>query len=242
MSCQCGAVFSSLEALRRHRERPWYIYGLAEPEGRPDAGLIRYVGKTQVTPERRLRGHLKGTIKEDTHPGRWLHKLLMDGLIPTMTVLETGAGHGVNDAERWYIDWWAYSGQLTNHRAGGDGGRLLEGPAGDVTRAKMSSAMRASPAIQAQMAKMNSDLSMKQRRVQSMRRTMSHPAWRESWLRSIRRAKSNPAFREIMRNSAAVQEHLKRINANPEVQRKRIEATIAANKRRAKSQPQGATP
>ncbi len=66
----------------------WFIYGLAEPEDRPEPGLIRYVGKTERTPEMRFRQHLKDSVRHETHLGAWLRKLRSQRLAPELIILE----------------------------------------------------------------------------------------------------------------------------------------------------------
>ena len=204
MACQCGAVFSSLEALRRHRARPWYIYGLFSDAAEDDR--IRYVGKTKQTPEVRFQSHLRQSIHHKTHLGSWLRKLAASRRTPDLILLETGVGHGVDEAEKWHIAFWKYSGQLVNHTAGGDGGELLDGPAGEATREKLRLAQN-DPTAKAK------------------RRAFANAQW------------ADPVYREKLetanRTSPRVQAQLARLRADPSVERKRIEATIAANKRRA---------
>jgi hypothetical protein len=247
MSCQCGAVFSGLEALRRHRERRWFVYGLMEPEGRPEPGLIRYVGKTEQTPDVRFKGHLKQSMVQSTHLGSWLRKLRAEGLKPVMIVLETGKGDGVQDAERWYIGWWG-STQLVNHHAGGNGGRLLDGPAGELTRERIRQSSKARLA-DAKSRKEHGRRMHESPAVQEhLNRLNSNPDVREMNAERFRKLNADPAFHA--RNAERRREHVRKLQADPEVQARRIESIRAFHaSRRAKqqaqrlanqSQPQGA--
>lgn len=77
------------------------IYGLFEPEG-----ALRYVGQTQVSPRRRLSGHLRAFKGPDRHlpVNRWIAKLAGASAEPEMRIL---AGPmpvaDLDDAERLHI-------------------------------------------------------------------------------------------------------------------------------------------
>lgn len=181
--------------------RTWYIYGLAEPEGRPDAGLIRYVGRTIRVLTVRLREHLKYSVQGDTHLGRWLRKLRAAGMTPSPVIFEQGIGDEVDDAERWYIAWWAYSGQLVNHTVGGDGLKLSGSTTGEETRRKLSVATKArwkNPAYRMETA----------RRLKSQ---MQNPENRRKIGNAVRAAWLNPVYRE--KRTERLQENIQKMRA-----------------------------
>jgi hypothetical protein len=144
------------------------IYGLVCPV----AGCVRYIGKA-TDPERRLAAHLSSarTGRTKYHHGRWLRKLLADGLSPSVVVLFTVHGDGMTwqQAERFFIaSANAFGLPLTNATRGGEGLSLTNPDAAlavstalrtawqrEDVRAKHSAAMKAShadPAVQAKRA------------------------------------------------------------------------------------------
>lgn len=104
-------------------QKPWFIYALIDP--RTDE--IRYIGKTQYqTVEVRFKQHLKDSARgKDYYVYRWMRILQQDGLIPQVCVLESGAGAGVDEAEKKWISWYRPWGRLTNLTDGGDGSSKL---------------------------------------------------------------------------------------------------------------------
>jgi hypothetical protein len=96
------------------------IYSLSDP--RTDA--LRYVGKTEVDLNERLRGHLKETA--DTHKARWIAQLKSVGIVPKIEPLETLENPSTGEweeAERFWIECLRQYGlPLTNLDAGGFGG------------------------------------------------------------------------------------------------------------------------
>ena len=93
------------------------VYGLRSSRD----GKIRYVGQSTVSPERRLRKHLKNAgdgIK--THLYNWMRGERLAGHEVQMFVIESEAVWG--DTERRLIAWYRKHGaQLTNATDGGDG-------------------------------------------------------------------------------------------------------------------------
>lgn len=104
-------------------QKPWFIYALIDP--RTDE--IRYIGKTQYqTVEVRFKQHLKDSARgKEYYVYRWMRILQQDGLIPQVCVLESGAGAGVDEAEKKWISWYRPWGRLTNLTDGGDGSSKL---------------------------------------------------------------------------------------------------------------------
>lgn len=101
--------------------RHWFIYTLHDPRA-PD--VVRYVGWT-TDPKRRLKTHIRDarTGKDNTRCGDWKRLLLSAGILPVMTVIETGLGGGHDAAEmRWVKHYRALIGdKLTNLTDGGEG-------------------------------------------------------------------------------------------------------------------------
>lgn len=95
------------------------IYGLKCPI----SGSIRYIGKTKNALKERLKGHLSDAkkLKYKHHTSRWLRKLLCDGLIPEVILLEESEGDWIEAEIRWIARGKALGWPLTNSTAGGDG-------------------------------------------------------------------------------------------------------------------------
>lgn len=139
-------------------QKPWFIYALIDPR----TSEIRYVGKTQYqTVEVRFKQHLKDSANgKQYRVYRWMRILHNYGLIPTVLVLESGAGAGVDEAEKRWISWYRPWGRLTNLTDGGEGSsKLFQSEekrrkiseswkyrvVSDVTRKKMSELRKGKP-------------------------------------------------------------------------------------------------
>lgn len=104
-----------------------FIYALCEPGTR----TVRYIGKAN-NPKRRLNDHLRTSIKENNHLGRWLQSLDKK---PTLVVLSEVLGDQWKIEEKRYINSGKILGlRLTNSTDGGDG---VHNPSAE-TRAKKS--------------------------------------------------------------------------------------------------------
>lgn len=75
-----------------------FIYALCEPGTR----TVRYIGKT-VDIKRRLREHLKRSVKLSTHLGCWLQRVVRAGQTPNLIVLSKVSGRAWKAEERLYI-------------------------------------------------------------------------------------------------------------------------------------------
>jgi hypothetical protein len=86
------------------------------------AGNVRYVGKTIKKTSYRLAAHIKEARNgSKTHKSKWIRKCLVNGYVPTLTVLEVVEGDGL-DAERSWIGRLKQQGaRLTNGTDGGEG-------------------------------------------------------------------------------------------------------------------------
>jgi hypothetical protein len=148
------------------------IYGLRCPI----ANCIRYIGKAN-DPQKRLALHLRNAPTARHHCGKWIAKLLKQGLRPTIEVL-----HDVGPEESWeqaeirlIAEYRAAGAPLTNMMDGGQGWR-------------------------------NGHPEVLQRMRESLRRTMMRPEMREKSrqqalqnfrdpeIRSKPRCKSHPVF------------------------------------------------
>ncbi len=98
--------------------RPWFVYTLHDPR-EPD--VVRYVGWT-TDPKRRLKAHVRDARsgRDVTRCGCWKKSLLTVGLLPVLTVIDSGVGGGYGASEmRWVAHF--KSDKLTNLTDGGDG-------------------------------------------------------------------------------------------------------------------------
>lgn len=95
---------------------PVFIYCLKDPT----TGDVRYIGQTN-NPKRRLKQHLKGSIKEKTHLGNWLRSL--EGEEPILALLhEVAENESWAEEERRYISCARALGvKLVNLTDGGEG-------------------------------------------------------------------------------------------------------------------------
>lgn len=95
--------------------RTTFIYALCEPE----TGKIRYVGKAN-NPKRRFRRHLRETIGQETHTGRWIKLLASNGEKPELEILDEVPDSQWSFWEREYIRVFRALGMnLTNISEGG---------------------------------------------------------------------------------------------------------------------------
>lgn len=96
------------------------IYGLFDP----DTPLIRYVGKTSLSPRVRWNAHLTRarTGRCRTPSGLWIRSLLDEGRQPLMVLLDSVEGDG-GQAERQWITLFE---NLLNVRAGANGNYQVE--------------------------------------------------------------------------------------------------------------------
>lgn len=98
------------------------IYGLMDPTIR----IIRYVGKTVIGLEERLKGHIRHVEKDQSrkwsHAQWWIRSLLTKGLRPEIILLEMVPNAVWEEAERKWIKNLREAGcNLTNKTDGGDG-------------------------------------------------------------------------------------------------------------------------
>lgn len=120
---------------------PTYIYALHCPI----ADTVRYVGKSN-NPRKRLKSHLSSakTFAYRHHTSAWIRKLLAEGLLPEMRILEeVQEGRRWQDVEREWISKGAAMGwKLTNSTAGGEGLDYLCPLAAAAYRAKLSATQK----------------------------------------------------------------------------------------------------
>lgn len=84
-------------------ETPTYIYTLSDPRDM----IVRYVGITK-TPDRRLRQHI--ATKQNVKKCEWVNRLLLDGITPVMTIIETVFDNTVFDREAYWISYYNENG------------------------------------------------------------------------------------------------------------------------------------
>ncbi len=112
-----------------------FIYGLYDPDGK-----LRYIGKSN-NPKLRLMEHISNAKRgANNYKAVWIRKLLKQGIVPTIRVLEQVP---VRDWEKLEIEWIEKSRQngenLVNLSNGGNGshGRTLT----DVHKMKIGKAL-----------------------------------------------------------------------------------------------------
>ena len=99
------------------RPKVW-IYALLDPE----TGEPRYVGKA-INPQVRYAQHLSERSRK-THKQRWIARLMADGVVPALELLEQVAEPEWQAAERHYIAEYRQLGaRLVNGDDGGYGGK-----------------------------------------------------------------------------------------------------------------------
>ena len=87
-----------------------------------DNGFVRYMGKTCKALEWRLADHLSASRKgEDTHKGRGVRKIISEGRLPTISLLEVAVGHGDKEEMAWIAYFRSYGIILWNETDGGEG-------------------------------------------------------------------------------------------------------------------------
>ena len=109
-----------------------HIYGLIDPRTQE----LRYIGKTNKKPEKRLKEHLE--CRGQGHKINWIKDILASGSTPEIFVIEDVPEHEWQDSERFWISYFRYIGSnLTNVGNGGYGGTTTP-----ETRAKIGAAQR----------------------------------------------------------------------------------------------------
>lgn len=114
------------------------IYGLTDPR----TGIIRYVGATRQSPQRRLAEHI-WAANEPTYRGAWIRSLIALSLAPRLVVLDRVSPEKLWEAEvQWISRLLATGYQLVNTAPGGEGrsGRLSA-----ETRQRMSESRQGKP-------------------------------------------------------------------------------------------------
>lgn len=108
-------------AAARSVDKPTFIYGLVDPL----THQLRYIGKTVLSPEKRLSVHL---WRARAHPHKlhsmaWLISLGRAGAAPQVFVIEEiPAGQDWVEAEQFWIAYFRMIGaDLCNHTLGGEG-------------------------------------------------------------------------------------------------------------------------
>ncbi len=136
------------------------IYALKDPR----TNEIRYIGKTSVGLDVRLRGHLherKNTLKRE-----WVKNLKSENLQPTIHLLEEIENvDALNMAEKKWIAILPHLGvKLTNETAGGDG---FQGRHTNKSKEKMSRARKGRKQSKEHV----------QKRMEALRKTIQNPSY-----------------------------------------------------------------
>ena len=98
-----------------------YIYGLYSTE---NENIIKYVGKTKCSLDKRLNEHLGGALKRNckTHKDNWIRKVYNEGNEVKIRLIEECDDKCWEDREKYWIK--TING-LTNLTEGGEGGHGL---------------------------------------------------------------------------------------------------------------------
>ena len=100
------------------------IYALIDPTD----NTIRYVGKTKNELYKRLRSHIRSSIKNTrTKKEYWINKLLESGIKPLIQLIEECDINKWEDREIYWINFYSKIYNLTNSTEGGDGIRDAKG-------------------------------------------------------------------------------------------------------------------
>ena len=108
-----------------------YIYYLQDPTN----GDIRYVGKTTDL-KRRLKDHIKRSLKYKFHSATWIKSLSDKGVLPIIVEIERIFDDSWKDREKYWIQFYREKYDLTNILDGGQ-----DGP-NDKTLLKMKESIR----------------------------------------------------------------------------------------------------
>lgn len=98
----------------------YLIYTLSDPK----TDELRYVGKTSMSLEERLKHHIwPSSLKEKTYRANWISSLMAKGLKPKIELLEEHKTQSeLDEAEIFYIEYFRAIGfRLVNTSNGGDG-------------------------------------------------------------------------------------------------------------------------
>lgn len=119
--------------LKRRPIKNIHIYVLKDPE----TGEVRYVGKTKLTLEQRLKGHINE--KNKNYKCNWIKSLKAKDLVPIIESIERVSDETWAEREVYWIQYYKeLDAKLVNSDDGGLGGH---NPTVEV-RAKMSSAQK----------------------------------------------------------------------------------------------------
>lgn len=98
--------------------RMFSVYGLYAQNS---PGVIRYIGKTRLTPEQRRNEHVNGAVRghDQTYKANWIRSVLAQGYTVVVVLLDSApSSREACELERRYI---ANTPNLTNLTTGGDG-------------------------------------------------------------------------------------------------------------------------
>jgi hypothetical protein len=95
------------------------IYGLKDPR----TGDIRYIGKAN-DPKARMKTHIRESQRLSRPVNNWISKLIIDGMLPDMVVIQETTEETWEDDERRIITLYRSSGRLLNLADGGVGPKM----------------------------------------------------------------------------------------------------------------------
>jgi hypothetical protein len=110
------------------------IYVLCESDGE-----IRYIGKTKVSLEKRLVGHLGESRRGSSrHRCNWIRSVLSNGYLPVIQLIGEVEGDGCKEEKEWIVYGKSEGWRLTNATDGGDGSRGYRWTEAQKARARVS--------------------------------------------------------------------------------------------------------
>lgn len=92
-----------------------YIYSLIDPQ----SNQVRYIGKS-INPKRRYYEHIK-YVDNNSHKSNWIKKLILQGLKPSLSIIEECDLNTWESRERYWITQYP---NLTNGTDGGEDCRI----------------------------------------------------------------------------------------------------------------------
>ena len=91
----------------------------------PISNKIRYVGQSN-DPKRRYRRHIYDSKRRTDHKSNWIKKLISKDLKPILKIIHTCNENEVDYYEKYYIDLYKESFDLTNIKDGGKSYKMTQ--------------------------------------------------------------------------------------------------------------------
>lgn len=101
-------------------QKTTFIYGLWDPRDYQ----LRYIGKTKDAPQKRLKAHIQeAKFGGNNHKNNWIKQLLLEGLEPSLEILEECTDETWEQSEKdWIAECKNFGLNLVNITNGGEGG------------------------------------------------------------------------------------------------------------------------